>query len=59
MIRCPDCQMKLRTYCTKHKAGETFRYYKCPICGKTIITKVFKYEKIVKEKAATDQDNYP
>lgn len=52
MIRCPDCKMKLRTYCTKNKLGGTFRYYKCPICGKTFITKVIKIEKIVKEKGS-------
>lgn len=52
MIRCPDCHMKIRVYCTKHKQGGTFRYYKCPICGKTLVTKAIEIEKIVKEKGS-------
>lgn len=45
MIRCPDCNIKIATYCTKKKAKLIKRYYKCPICGKTFVTTV-KYKEI-------------
>lgn len=49
MIRCPNCHNKLKHYCTKKKQGQTIRYYKCGICGKSFKTKLFKLviEKIV------------
>lgn len=49
MIKCPDCHIKLATYCTKRKAGSIKRYYKCPICGKSFITTV-KYIETINKK---------
>ncbi|WP_294727081.1 hypothetical protein [uncultured Fusobacterium sp.] len=40
MIRCPECNNLLKSYCSKLKRGERIRYYKCEICGKTLKTKV-------------------
>lgn len=44
MIRCPDCDKKLKSYCSKVKKNKRIRYYKCNICGKTFKTKVVKIE---------------
>lgn len=52
MIRCPECNKKLKSYCTKNKKNKTIRYYKCNICGTSFKTRVFKYEveKIISEE---------
>lgn len=46
MIRCPDCGIKLSPYCTKTtKEKIKRRFYKCPICSKSFITRVTEIEK--------------
>lgn len=52
MIKCPVCEKKLKSYCTKNKKNKTIRYYKCNICGTSFKTRVFKYEveKIISEE---------
>lgn len=49
VIRCPECKVKIKTYCTKYKKGKKLRYYSCEICGKKLITLVVEKEYVIKK----------
>ena len=49
MFKCPNCYIKISSYCSKVRSGKKYRYYKCPICSKTFKTIVVTKEYLIKK----------